>query len=60
MAAVREACGGSEAGDGAAGLPIELALEAWLHQLLFELLLMLSMVRTGVWVGSVSACCNWD
>lgn len=47
MAAVREACGGSEGGDGAAGLPIELAWEAWLHQLLFELLLMLSMVRTG-------------
>lgn len=59
MSAVQEAAASSEAGEEAAGeavpgLPVELAWEAWLHQLLFELLLMLSMVSETV---SLAACC---
>lgn len=54
MAAVQEGPG-SEAGDdgNAAAVPVEAAWEAWLHQLLFELLLMLSMVSAVV----ASCCC---
>jgi hypothetical protein len=37
--------GAAAACEGGETLPIEVAWEAWLHQLLFELLLMLSMVR---------------
>jgi hypothetical protein len=59
MAAVDEVCSSSEAGEGAAGLPIELAWEAWLHQLLFELLLMLSMVRGACQCGNDGLCTAW-
>jgi hypothetical protein len=55
MAAVREGSSGSEAGDAgsigggaAAVVPVEVAWEAWLQQLLFELLLLLSMVSKGL------------
>ena len=49
MAAVQEGVG-SDAGSGSTAgvsVPVEVAWEAWLHQLLFELLLMLSMVSVA-------------